>query len=252
MTDLDPRFKTTTIGHADHRFCSPLSAEKAARLVELLDLPPGGRVLDIGCGKAALLLDILARYPDATGVGVDLNTAFLDEGEANAQDRGLADRVTLIDEDATLHLANDDGFAAALCLGASHALGDYAGLLATAFAILDPGGLLLVGEGYWRQQPNRSYLAVLGADEEDMSDHAGNAERAIRAGFQVLYTTTANADEWDEYEGLYCRAKLRWAAANPRDPDAATIAADAQRWHDAYLRWGRQTLGFGYYLLRRP
>ena len=90
------------------------------------------------------------------------------------------------------------------------------------------------------------------ADEEELSDHAGNAERAVRAGFQVLYTTTANADEWDEYEGLYCRAKLRWAAANPRDPDAATIAADAQRWHDAYLRWGRQTLGFGYYLLRRP
>ena len=32
----------------------------------------------------------------------------------------------------------------------------------------------------------------------------------------------------------------------------ARLTADAQRWHDAYLRWGRQTLGFGYYLLRRP
>jgi hypothetical protein len=35
-------------------------------------LPPGGRVLDLGCGYGRLALEIAARRPDGTVVGVDL------------------------------------------------------------------------------------------------------------------------------------------------------------------------------------
>jgi len=30
------------------------------------------------------------------------------------------------------------------------------------------------------------------------------------------------------------------------------MAARIRRWHDAYLRWGRATLGFGFYFLLKP
>ncbi len=33
------------------------------------------------------------------------------------------------------------------------------------------------------------------------------------------------------------------------DPDAGAMAARIHGWHEAYLRWGRDTLGFGFYVL---
>lgn len=65
------RLRFSTIAHRDQVFCSPLSSAKADQLVALLDLPKPARVLDVGCGKAELLLRIIARY-GAVGVGVDL------------------------------------------------------------------------------------------------------------------------------------------------------------------------------------
>ena len=76
----------------------------------------------------------------------------------------------------------------------------------------------------------------------------GNVARLRRAGFDVLATAVASADEWDIYEGLYCRVEIRWAHAHPEDPFASEMLRKAGRWHDAYLRWGRDTLGFGWYL----
>lgn len=45
---------------------------------------------------------------------------------------------------------------------------------------------------------------------------------------------------------------MQYLAANPADPDAREFSARMQNWHEAYLKWGRTTLGFGYYLLSRP
>ncbi len=85
-----------------------------------------------------------------------------------------------------------------------------------------------------------------------MKSHAGNAELARDTGFRVLYTMAASDDEWDEYEGLYCNAVERYVDAHPEDPDSAAMGERIRRWHDAYLRCGRATLGYGYYLLLKP
>ena len=61
----DPQ-KFTTIAHADHRYYSPLSAAKAAALARLFTLAPDDRVLDIGCGRAQFLLELLADASGAT------------------------------------------------------------------------------------------------------------------------------------------------------------------------------------------
>ena len=54
-----------------------------------------------------------------------------------------------------------------------------------------------------------------------------------------------------EYEGEYCSAMMQYLASHPDDPDLAEFSLRMQRWHQAYLDWGRVTLGFGYYLLER-
>jgi hypothetical protein len=42
--------------HREHVVCNPTSEEKLTRLVELLRLPAGARVVDIACGKGEFLI----------------------------------------------------------------------------------------------------------------------------------------------------------------------------------------------------
>ena len=86
----DPQ-KFTTIAHADHRYYSPLSAAKAAALARLFTLAPKDRVLDIGCGRAQFLLDLVATQR-AHGVGIDANPAFIARARAAAVEQGVVDR----------------------------------------------------------------------------------------------------------------------------------------------------------------
>jgi len=246
----DP-YKFTTIAHGTHRYLSPLSAAKAAFLIELLAPAAGRRVLDIGCGKAAFLLDLLAATT-AHGVGVDANAAFIAAATAAARTRGLGDRTDFVTGRTQERIDPRDRFHAVVCMGSSQAVGTLAEALVFAFRALAPGGTALFADGYWKRPPDAAYLERLGATVGDMTSHAGNAELARRAGFRVLATAAASDDEWDEYEGRYCAAMERYLDTHPGDPDHAAMSGRIRQWHDAYLRWGRDTLGFGFYLLLKP
>jgi release factor glutamine methyltransferase len=50
------------------------------------------RVLDLGTGTGAILLALLAEYPNATGLGVDLSEGALAIARINAESHGLGDR----------------------------------------------------------------------------------------------------------------------------------------------------------------
>ena len=51
------------------------------------------RILDLGTGTGAILLALLAEYPNATGVGVDRSEGALNVARANAENHGLSPRV---------------------------------------------------------------------------------------------------------------------------------------------------------------
>ena len=51
---------------------NPLSGTVLNEAIGELELTPGARVLDLGCGKAEALRRIVERY-DVHGVGVDLS-----------------------------------------------------------------------------------------------------------------------------------------------------------------------------------
>ncbi len=52
------------------------------------------RILDLGTGTGAILLALLAEYPCATGLGIDLSDAALEIACANASSHGLAARAS--------------------------------------------------------------------------------------------------------------------------------------------------------------
>lgn len=243
------RTKFSTIAHGDHLFANPLSETKIDRVLGLLDLQPGAPVLDVGCGNAELLLRLIERF-DVVGVGVDPNAAALGEARRRAAGRVAAGQLQLHQQPVAEFDAQQHSYAAALCIGSTHAYGDYPSTLAALQRLVHPGGLIVIGDGYWKQPPDPEYLALLGAQPDELTDHAANVTRAVAAGLVPLYSVVSSDDEWDHYEGLYCRAIERYVAAHPDDPDSAEFSAYIRRWYAGYLRWGRATLGFGLYLFQ--
>ncbi|MCE9619522.1 MAG: class I SAM-dependent methyltransferase [Planctomycetes bacterium] len=252
---MDP-LKFTTIGHGGMAICNPLGE---AALRDALDaivsrLPTvGARAIDVGCGKAELLLRLMERRKIAA-IGVDINPAFLAEARAQAKLRGCA--LELRQHSYAEFLAHrnpgDALFDAVLCIGASHAVGSPREAPAILAKLLKPGGSLLLGEGYWRREPDREYLSALGAARDNFADHAGNQRLGAEAGLKCVHAVETSVEDFNRYESNYGGAIDAYVAAHPEDPDGPAMADRIKSWREAYMRWGRDTLGFGLYLFVVP
>ncbi len=70
------------------------------RLIRELDPPPGGTVLEVGCGTARNLIVAAKRYPQARFFGFDISEAMLETARKSVARHGLADRIALAQGDA--------------------------------------------------------------------------------------------------------------------------------------------------------
>jgi SAM-dependent methyltransferase len=243
-------FERMAIAHADHVFCNPLSSEKLDELVGLLGLSTGARVLDIATGKAEVLRRIVRRF-GCTGVGVDLSRSAVAEARQLTERAGLAHAIEIVESDGARYPAQPDSFDVALCLGASWIFGGHEGTLGALARLTRPGGSVIVGEPHWRvPDPSPEYLAAMGMKRDQFGTHAHNVETGERAGLRLLYTVVSSPDDWDRYEGLQWRACERWAQQHPDHPDVAELRSTHYR--DAYLRFGRDQLGWAAYLFSKP
>jgi ubiquinone/menaquinone biosynthesis C-methylase UbiE len=207
-------------------------------------------VLDVGCGKAELLIRVVERY-GATGVGVDYSPWFITAAREKLKDHWSAESIELLERDIKEVDLGPASFDLAICTAATQLFDDYRGAISALTRVVRPGGWLLIGESYWKREPDLDYLTVLDAPSEAYATHAGTVNIGLEAGLLPLYSATSSEDEWDHYEGLYLRAVERWAAAHSEDPDVPQMLQRIRAWRDAYLRWGRDTLGFGWYLFKR-
>jgi ubiquinone/menaquinone biosynthesis C-methylase UbiE len=248
---MDPQ-RYSTLAHSGLSICNPIASEALDRAIALAELPRDAQLLDAGCGKAELLIRWVRRT-GAHGVGVDVNAAFLSEGRAQAEARPGRGTLQLIEGDARRHTeaCAQASLDAAICIGATHAFGTLDDTLGALERVVRRGGLVMVGEGYWRHEPAPGYLAALGARAEDFRDHAGNLELGTGRGWLPLFTAEASERDWDAYEDAYAANVERHAAANPQDPDRDAMLERIRAWRESYRRWGRSTLGFGLYLFRR-
>jgi cyclopropane fatty-acyl-phospholipid synthase-like methyltransferase len=243
--------KFSTIAHRDHPYCNPLDPAVLDQVIDLLDLAPGRRVLDIGCGKGSLLVRIAECY-GASGTGVDINAAFLAEGRAAAARRGVASRVALLELEASRLAAEPASFDVGVCVGSTHAFGSYRTTLRELTRLVRPGGSVLIGEGYWRREPDPEHLLRLEAMADEMTTHEGNLAAGTEQGLAPRGAWVSSDRDWDGYEDLYARTVETYVATHPEDPDNAAMRERIRRWRETYLRWGRDTLGFGLYLFQRP
>jgi SAM-dependent methyltransferase len=245
---MDP-YKFSAIAHRDHDWCNPVSAERMRALLRIARLDAQSRVLDLGCGKGELGLVVAADY-GAQVVAVDRSVPMLDAARERARQRGLASRIAFVEQDIGAFSALPASFDLAVLMGAGGIDGGVEGICARLASWTRPGGHVLVGEGYWQRTPDAEYVEILGGD--DLRDHAGNVQAGVAAGLVPVHAITASLEEWDEYEWMYARGIERYAREHPHDPDVPAMLERIRNWRDAYLRWGRGTLGFGCYLFLRP
>ncbi|MEO6928521.1 MAG: methyltransferase domain-containing protein [Casimicrobiaceae bacterium] len=243
--------KFSAIAHRDHDYCNPMSATKVERLLDLLPLAEASRVLDLGCGRAELSLRIIERFGSQV-VAIDNSSLMLDAARERAQWTGALGRLHLDNIDIRNFAADPETFQLTVYLGAGGIDGGIGGVCRKLKTWTQPGGYVLIGEGYWKRKAPSEYLAVLGGNEFEYLDHRGNVQAGIDAGLVPMHAVVASDDEWDEYEWKYARSIERYVREQPDDADAVAMLDRIRRWRDAYLRWGRDTLGFGAYLFYRP
>ncbi|WP_448663182.1 class I SAM-dependent methyltransferase [Sphingomonas sp. CJ20] len=70
------------------------------RLIRQLAPPPGGTVLEVGCGTARNLIVAARIWPQARFYGFDISEAMLETARKSVAKAGLSDRITLAQGDA--------------------------------------------------------------------------------------------------------------------------------------------------------
>lgn len=71
------------------------------RLIDGLDVPVGGTVLELGCGTGRNIILAARRYPDARFYGLDISAEMLETAGKAIDREGLSGRVVLARGDAT-------------------------------------------------------------------------------------------------------------------------------------------------------
>lgn len=243
-------YRFTTIAHATHTFCNPVGEATLDRFVDDLALPPGARVLDAGCGKGELLVRVAARWK-AHGVGVDVNPGFLADARGRAAARGVT--IEWVESPVGEAGLGAAAFDAVLCLGSSHVFAErLPEALAPLRALAKPGGVILLGHGHWMREPAPEYLASFGGTRDELGTHEENVATIAAAGLAVEDFAPTSLEEWDAYEGAYSANIERFFAGHPGDPDREEFLARSRGWRASYEHWGRGTMGFGLFRLRRP
>ena len=240
------------ITHTDHTVMNPMSLAKTGELIERLHLPDSSRVLDVACGKAEFLCLVAERY-EVAGTGLDLSPITIEEARRNVAARGLKERIELLHMDGAKYESDKGAMLdLASCIGASWIYNGHKGALEALGRLVQPGGLVLVGEPFWRTEPDPDYLKLTGQTADLCETHMSNVQTGVDLGLSLLFTVVSNEDDWDRYEGLQWQAAERYAAAHPDDPDVEQLLQTSSKNRDAYLRWGRDCLGWAMYLFRKP
>lgn len=238
-----------TISESEHRIHNPFTPEKYATLGRVLRLKPGARLLDLGSGSGEMLCTWSRDY-GITGVGIDMSPLFTAQAKLRAEALGVAAHVHFIHNDASGYLAEEKCDVAA-CVGATWIAGGVGGTIALLAKSLKPGGIILIGEPYWRQLPatNEEAKACGASAVADFLTLPQLVASFGERGYDVVEMVLADQEGWDRYEAAKWLTLRRWLAENPDDEFAADVWEILTLAPVRHVTWTREYLGWGVFAL---
>lgn len=218
------------------QFNAPLGETRATKLVDAISATAPDTVVDLGCGRAELLLRTLAASPSSRGVGVDLDPDLLEDATDRAKARGLHDRVRFVPTDAAGWIESAD---VAICVGAAHAFGG-AGSAFSHLRNAIGAQHALVGEGCWIAPPDEWSWETFGDLPIGLPELLG---LATASGWRVVDAAMSTITEWDDFETDWRAGVLAVGSDTARE-----LAIDRRSEYECGYRG---VLGFGWLLLER-
>jgi SAM-dependent methyltransferase len=143
-----------------------------AKILEMLDVPQGGVVIDFGAGTGAYSIEIACRRPDLTVVAFDEQPQMLEMLTAKPAAAELKNLKPVLATDAASLMATADRI---LGLNVLHELGDDA--LRGLAAMLKPGGRALFID--WNAEVDRP----IGPPKDHVYTRAEAVKRLAQFGF---------------------------------------------------------------------
>jgi SAM-dependent methyltransferase len=229
-------------------FRNPLTSASvdACLAVLVADWPKqlAARVFDVGCGNGEALARLrelrhAQRAADCIVLGIDPDGAAL----ARAALRHAALPIEQAEEarwearDWAPELAQAGPWQAAFCLGSRHAFGSTAAardqMLQELSQRTEAGARLFIADGYWRVPPASEYLEASGMQADELIELPAWHARFEAHGLRLLHEECASPEDFEAFERVF------WAQGG----------AHWEAWSQAFLRWGKQTMGFAAWVL---
>jgi SAM-dependent methyltransferase len=238
-----------TIRESSHRIHNPLSRTKLATLGEALRPRPDERMLDLCCGSGEMLCTWALAHR-ITGTGVDISTVFLASARDRAAELGVAGRVDFVHADAIGFVA-DEPVDIAACIGATWIGDGVPGTVELLRGSLRPGGMMLVGHPYWRQDPP-DQATIEGCEATSRDDFLPLPEQIEQfgsLGCDVVELVLADQDSWDRYVAAQWLNIRRWLDDHPDDELAEEMRQELTNAPPLYAKYQREYLGWGVFAL---
>ena len=161
-----------------------------------------------------------------------------------------AENVQFIHGDAAGYVSTEKVDVAA-CVGATWIGGGVDGTIELLARSLCPGGVILIGEPYWRRLPATEDIAR-GCLVNSISDFRELADLLASfgsLGCDVVEMVLADQDGWDRYEAAKWLTMRRWLDANPDDELAVEVRARLNSEPVRFAAYTREYLGWGVFAL---
>ncbi len=211
---------------------------------------PGLKIADIGCGTGTATL-VLADALDAHITAVDFLSEFLEILTQNAQQAGVADRITILAQSMDALPFQDGELDAIWSEGAIYNMGFAAGVAAWK-RFLKPGGVLAVSELTWLTHERPADLQAHWDVEYPEVDTA-SAKIAIleQQGFTLLgYFPLSSASWLNTYYGPM-QARFNAFLYKHSQSEAAKGIVAAKKAEIALYERNQDFVSYGYYVARK-